>query len=173
MTWGHGSPETVAVLLQMGCDKDGVMHHRNTLMKVFVRAVELKHHVAQSALTTLIYHSTNATPLMRSILSGSYPCAHLLLENKAGVDLRNSKNQILGGEIRCKTCFTVLVTCCYCCMFLFTASHLLVTSTCPQARICNSFNVALIMMFADVNVGVWAFKHVDIWCSRIIVHRES
>ncbi|CAJ1377918.1 unnamed protein product [Effrenium voratum] len=90
---GHGSPETISVLLQMGCDKDGVVQKRNTLSKLVFTAFELKHRVAPTSMTTLAYHETNATPLMRSILSGCYSCAHMLLQNGARVDVRNSRNQ--------------------------------------------------------------------------------
>ncbi|CAE7274631.1 TNKS2 [Symbiodinium natans] len=91
--FGHASPETISVLLDMGCDKDGAVVPRNTLMKLFVSACALKHRVAPTSLTTLVYHQPSATPLMRSILSGSYSCALLLLETSARVDVRNSKNQ--------------------------------------------------------------------------------
>eukprot|EP00438_Fugacium_kawagutii_P025773 Skav230054 [mRNA] locus=scaffold1221:62503:64380:+ [translate_table: standard] len=90
---GHGNPETVAILLRMGCDKDSAISPRNTLGRFFDRAMKLKHRVAPTSLTALIYHGSGATPLMRSILSGSFSCSLLLLESKARVDLRNSKQQ--------------------------------------------------------------------------------
>eukprot|EP00438_Fugacium_kawagutii_P023615 Skav205971 [mRNA] locus=scaffold442:852417:853265:- [translate_table: standard] len=93
MSMGHGNPETVSILLQMGCDKDSAMTARNTLCKVLESAMKFRHRVCPTSMTALIYHGSGATPLMRSILTGSFSCSLLLLESKARVDLRNSKNQ--------------------------------------------------------------------------------
>eukprot|EP00438_Fugacium_kawagutii_P034188 Skav233186 [mRNA] locus=scaffold24:259519:260235:- [translate_table: standard] len=93
MGTGHGNPETVATLLRMGCDKDSAVTPRNTLGRFFDRAMKLKHRIAPTSLTALVYHGSGATPLMRSILSGSFSCSLLLLKGKARVDLQNSKQQ--------------------------------------------------------------------------------
>eukprot|EP00438_Fugacium_kawagutii_P009885 Skav200529 [mRNA] locus=scaffold3153:8212:10196:- [translate_table: standard] len=93
MSTGHGNPETVAILLRMGCDKDSGVTPRSTLAKVFEGVMELRHRVAPTAMTTFFYHGSGATPLMRSILCGTFSCSLLLLDSKARVDLRNSKQE--------------------------------------------------------------------------------
>ena len=53
----------------------------------------LRHKFSPSRLTLLSYHHAGATPLMFSILSGSFGVVPLLLAGGARLDVRNSRKQ--------------------------------------------------------------------------------
>lgn len=100
-TFGRATPETIALLLDMGCDKDGVFGVRNFAMKVFTRVLEWSHRMAPTSLTTFLIDSKGFTPLMRSIYTGSYSIAESLLEAQARVDVRD-KNGLTAFDLAVK-----------------------------------------------------------------------
>ena len=90
---GHGSPEHLELLLQIGCDVNGEFDIRHPLgLRLAFKVLAVKHCVAPTRLTTNIYYGfSGATPLMWSILAGDYEVSKFLLKAKARVDLRNRR----------------------------------------------------------------------------------
>ena len=159
MTMGHGNVETILVLLQMGCDKDGVVRQRNTLGKLLASAMAFKHCFGHSnAMTALFYYGTNATPLMRSILSGSYTCAHLLIESNARVDLHNCKHQILRFQIashaRCFEFLLVLI-----CFNMRFNIYLIVFAVCHHSAKKKSVSLSFCFCAARTAFDLAVQKH--------------
>lgn len=97
-TFGRADPETISLLLDMGCDKDGVFAARNFATKVFLTVLEWSHRMSPTSLTTFLIDSKGSTPLMRSIYTGSYSLAQSLLEAQARVDVRN-KNGLTAFDL--------------------------------------------------------------------------
>ena len=87
---GHGSPEHLEFLLQIGCDIKGEFDMRLPLgLRLAFKALAVKHCVAPTRLNTFGYYVfSGATPLMFSILAGDYEVSKFLLKAKARVDLR-------------------------------------------------------------------------------------
>jgi len=100
-TFGRATPETISILLDMGCDKDGVFGSRNFAVKVFTKVLEWSHRMAPTSLTTFLIDSKGFTPLMRSIYTGSYSIAESLLEAQARVDVRD-KNGLTAFDLAVK-----------------------------------------------------------------------
>lgn len=87
-----GSPEFIATLIKLGVDVNETfsLPSLNTLKNFLVA----KHYVCgPSTLSSVFYHAKGSTPLMLAILSGSFAAAELLLEAKAIVDVKNSRNR--------------------------------------------------------------------------------
>lgn len=87
-----GSPEFIDTLIKHGVDVNETfsLTKLNMLKKILVA----KHYVCgPSTLSSVFYHAKGSTPLMLAILSGSFTAAELLLEAKATVDVRNSRNR--------------------------------------------------------------------------------
>ena len=90
---GRGSPEHLALLLQIGCDINGEFDHlynRYPLgLRLAFKVLAVKHCVAPTRLNTFFYYGfSGPTPLMISILAGDYEVSKFLLKAKARVDLR-------------------------------------------------------------------------------------
>ena len=90
---GHGSPEHLELLLQIGCDINGEYAIRAPLgLRLACKALAVKHCVAPTRLNTYAYYYfSGPTPLMWSILVGDYEVSKFLLKAKARVDLRNRR----------------------------------------------------------------------------------
>ena len=87
---GHGSPEHLELLLQIGCDINGEIESRLPLgRRLAFKVLAVKHYVAPTRFNTLLYYIfSGPTPLMFSILAGDYEVSKFLLKAKARVDLR-------------------------------------------------------------------------------------
>ena len=87
---GHGSPEHLEFLLQIGCDINGEFDIRLPLgLRLAFKVLAVKHCVAPTRLNTFFYYGfSGPTPLMISILAGGYEVSKFLLKAKARVDLR-------------------------------------------------------------------------------------
>mmetsp|Transcript_51463 Transcript_51463/g.96391 ORF Transcript_51463/g.96391 Transcript_51463/m.96391 type:complete len:231 (-) Transcript_51463:254-946(-) len=94
--FGLSSPEHISLLLQVGFDinEHWQMRLRLPALRLWFGFLAAKHCLSEpTGLNTFAYHWRNATPLMLSILVGSYSISQLLLEAKARIDLRNSRKQ--------------------------------------------------------------------------------
>ena len=90
------SAEHMSLLLEIGCDINEQFRLHGTLpgVHLLLGFLAVKHCLfAPTPVNTFAYHWHDATPLMMSILLGSYSISQLLLEAKARVDLRNSRKQ--------------------------------------------------------------------------------
>ena len=90
---GHGSPEHLEFLLQIGCDINGRfdnLYNGYPLgLRLAFKVLAVKHGVAPTRFNTLLYYIfSGPTPLMISILAGDYEVSKFLLKAKARVDLR-------------------------------------------------------------------------------------
>ena len=90
------SAEHMSLLLEIGCDINEQFRLHGALpgVHLLLGFLAVKHCLfAPTPVNTFAYHWHDATPLMMSILLGSYSISQLLLEAKARVDLRNSRKQ--------------------------------------------------------------------------------
>jgi len=93
---GFSSVDHMSLLLQIGCDVNEQFRMRRPQpgVHLFMRLLAVKHYLSTpTPLNTFAYHWRDATPLMLSIIVGSYSISWRLLEAKARVDLRNSRKQ--------------------------------------------------------------------------------
>ena len=93
---GQVSTNHIEMLLSIGCDinEQWCLHLAPPAARLLLRILAVKHSLsAPTPLSTFAYHHRGATPLMASILFGSYAIAGFLLEAKARIDLCNSRKQ--------------------------------------------------------------------------------
>ena len=93
---GQGSRNHIEMLLSIGCDinEQWCLQLAPRPVHLFLRILAVKHSLlTPTPLTTFAYHHRGATPLMASILFGSYAISGFLLEAKARIDLCNSRKQ--------------------------------------------------------------------------------
>ena len=94
--FGLSSTEHISLLLEAGVDINEQWQMRLKLpgVGIWFGFLAAKHCLSETTgLNTFAYHWHDATPLMLSILVGSYSISWLLLEAKARIDLRNSRKQ--------------------------------------------------------------------------------
>jgi len=94
--FGLSSPEHISLLLEVGVDINEQWQIRLKLpgVSLWFSFLAAKHYLSEpTGLNTFAYHYRDATPLMLSILVGSYSISSLLLEAKARIDLRNCRKQ--------------------------------------------------------------------------------
>ena len=89
---GHGYPEHLEFLHQIGCDINGEYEFRRRVplgLRLALKVFSVKHCVAPTRLNTFYYYLPfGPTPLMLSILARDYEVSRFLLKAKARVDLR-------------------------------------------------------------------------------------
>ncbi|CAE7274343.1 unnamed protein product [Symbiodinium natans] len=95
MFGGGGSPERISVLLEAKADVNEQFRvkFRETGWWLMLNVMGLRHRVSPSRLTLLAYHHHDATPLMFSILAGSFEAVPCLLDAGARADVQNYRRQ--------------------------------------------------------------------------------
>ncbi|CAE6911903.1 unnamed protein product [Symbiodinium sp. CCMP2592] len=91
-----GSPNLVSALIQGRADINeqfDIQWSKQPSWWILFRISQIRRTTRDSRLSLLAYHHSRATPLMLSILCGSFGAAYVLLAAGARVDLRNSRGK--------------------------------------------------------------------------------
>jgi len=91
-----GSPNLVSALIQGRADINeqfDIRWSKQPSWWILFRISQIRRTTRDSRLSLLAYHHSRATPLMLSILCGSFGAAYVLLAAGAHVDLRNSRGK--------------------------------------------------------------------------------
>eukprot|EP00439_Symbiodinium_sp_Y106_P053241 s1189_g7.t1 len=88
-----GFYEPISILIQARADVNEQFEADGKMWWLVMKLGSFRHKFSRSRLTLLSYHHAGATPLMFSILSGSFGVVPLLLAGGARLDVRNSRKQ--------------------------------------------------------------------------------
>ena len=94
--------DTVSCLIEALADVNEQLHipMAKTVWWGLSKALHAAHYVSPSALTTMAYHHSGATPLILATLAGKFECIPILLDAGASLDIPNSHGKTARDFLR-------------------------------------------------------------------------